>query len=269
MLPYPHIDPVIFGIGPFKVRWYGLMYVLGFIASYFLVQRQIRQFGLKKLEEHFENLNFVLILSLILGGRLGYVLIYNLPYYLRHPAEIIATWQGGMSFHGALIGVIIGGVLFCKKNDLNFWRTADIYVVTVPIGLGLGRLGNFINGELFGRVSTVPWAMVFPGGGPLPRHPSQLYEFFLEGVVLLVILWKLKDRPHPTGSILAFFLIFYGIFRSFVELFRQPDPQVGFLLGSFTMGQILSFMMLVTGAVMLLWCRRHHRKYKQGSGKVP
>ena len=253
MLPYPHIDPVIFGVGPFKVRWYGLMYVLGFTASYFLVQRQIRQFGLKKLGEHFENLNFVLILGLILGGRLGYVLIYNLPYYIQHPAEIMATWQGGMSFHGALIGVIIGGALFCKKNGLNFWQTADIYVVTVPIGLGLGRLGNFINGELFGRVSTVPWAMVFPGGGPLPRHPSQLYEFFLEGIILLAILWKLKDKPHPTGFILAFFLIFYGIFRSFVELFRQPDPQIGFLLGSFTMGQILSFMMLFTGAIILLW----------------
>ena len=256
MLPYPHIDPVIFGIGPFKVRWYGLMYVLGFTASYFLVLHQIRKFGLKKLAAHFENLNFVLILSLVLGGRLGYVLIYNLPYYLRHPAEIMATWQGGMSFHGALLGVIIGGALFCKKKGLNFWQTADIYVVTVPIGLGLGRLGNFINGELFGRVSTVPWAMVFPGGGPLPRHPSQLYEFFLEGIVLFAILWKLKDRPHPAGFILAFFLIFYGIFRSFVELFRQPDPQLGFLLGSFTMGQILSLVMLLTGAVILLWRRR-------------
>ncbi len=257
MLPYPKIDPVIFGVGPLKVRWYGLMYVLGFMASYFLVLRQIRQFNFKKLAAHFEDLNFTLLLSLILGGRLGYVLFYNLPYYLRHPAEILATWRGGMSFHGALLVVIIGGVLFCKKNKLPFWRTADIYVVTVPIGLGLGRLGNFINGELFGRVTTVPWGMIFPAGGPLPRHPSQLYEFFLEGVVLFIVLWKLKDRPHRDGFILACFLILYGIFRSFIELFRQPDPQIGFLFGYFTMGQILSFLMILAGGLIILWRRNH------------
>jgi phosphatidylglycerol:prolipoprotein diacylglycerol transferase len=253
MLPYPNIDPVIFGVGPLKVRWYGLMYVLGFTVSYFLVLRQIKQFDFKKLGEHFENLNFALILSLIIGGRLGYVLIYNLPYYLRHPAEILATWQGGMSFHGAMIAVIIGGVLFCKKNNLPFWRVADIYVVTVPIGLGLGRLGNFINGELYGRVSDVPWAMVFPGGGPLARHPSQLYEFLLEGVALFIILWKLKNRPHRDGIVLAYFLIFYGMFRSFIELYRQPDPQIGFLFGFLTMGQVLSFSMIMAGLIIIFW----------------
>jgi len=255
MLSYPNIDPVIFGIGPLKVRWYGLMYVLGFTASYFLVLHQIKKFNFKDLATHFENLNFVLIVSLILGGRLGYVLIYNLPYYLRHPAEILATWRGGMSFHGALFAVIIGGVMFCKKNKLPFWRTADIYVVTVPIGLGLGRLGNFINAELFGRVTTMPWGMVFPGGGPQPRHPSQLYEFFLEGVVLFVLLWKLKNRPHPDGIVLAYFLIFYGMFRSVIELFRQPDPQIGFLLGSLTMGQLLSFLMILAGVMIIFWRR--------------
>ncbi len=231
------------------------MYVLGFTGSYFLVLRQIKLRDNKKLAVHFENLNFALILSLILGGRLGYVLIYNLPYYLRHPAEILATWQGGMSFHGAMVAVIIGGALFCKKNKLPFLQTADIYVVTVPIGLGLGRLGNFINGELFGRVATVPWAMIFPGGGPLPRHPSQLYEFLLEGVVLFVLLWKLKDRAFPDGFILAFFLLFYGMFRSFIELFRQPDQQIGFLLNSLTMGQVLSFIMILAGVVIML-CQR-------------
>ncbi|NOX26166.1 MAG: prolipoprotein diacylglyceryl transferase [Deltaproteobacteria bacterium] len=255
MLPYPNIDPVIFGIGPLKIRWYGLMYVLGFMASYFLVLRQIKQFNFKKLASHFEDLNFILLLSLILGGRLGYVLFYNLPYYLQHPAEILATWRGGMSFHGALLAVIIGGVLFCKKNKLPFWRTADIYVVTVPIGLGLGRLGNFINGELFGRVTTVPWGMIFPAGGPLPRHPSQLYEFFLEGFILFIVLWKLKDRPHWDGFILACFLILYGIFRSFIEVFRQPDPQIGFLFGYLTMGQILSFLMILAGGLIILWRR--------------
>ncbi len=258
MLSYPNIDPVIFGIGPLKIRWYGLMYVLGFTVSYFLVLRQIKQFKLEKLAEQFENLNFTLILSLIIGGRLGYVLIYNLPYYWRHPAEILATWQGGMSFHGAMFAVIIGGVFFCKKNKLPFWQTADIYVVSVPIGLGFGRLGNFINGELFGRVTNLPWGMVFPGGGPYPRHPSQLYEFFLEGVILFIILWGLKNRPHRDGTILAYFLIFYGIFRSCIELFRQPDPQIGFLLGSLTMGQILSFLMILAGILIIGRGRKLH-----------
>jgi phosphatidylglycerol:prolipoprotein diacylglycerol transferase len=229
------------------------MYVLGFAAAYFLVSRQIKQFKFKKLAAHFEDLNFTLLISLILGGRLGYVLFYNLPYYLRHPAEILATWRGGMSFHGALLAVIIGGALFCKKNKLSLLRTADIYVVTVPIGLGLGRLGNFINGELFGRVTTVPWGMVFPGGGPQPRHPSQIYEFLLEGLILFILLWRLKERPHRDGVILAWFLIFYGVFRSFIELFRQPDPQIGFLFGCLTMGQILSFLMILAGGMIMFW----------------
>jgi len=248
MLQYPNIDPVIFGVGPLKVRWYGLMYILGFAASYFLARAQIRARKLAALNRHFEDLNFTLVLSLILGGRLGYVLIYNLPYYLRHPAEIPATWQGGMSFHGAMIGVILGGAWFCKKNNIDFWQAADIYVVTVPIGLGLGRVGNFINGELFGRVTDVPWAMVFPGGGPLPRHPSQLYEFFLEGVVLFAVLWRLRNRPWPPGSMLACFLVLYGFARTVVELFRQPDAQIGFLFAGMTMGQCLSLLMIAAGA---------------------
>jgi len=171
MLTYPNIDPVILRIGPLQVRWYGLMYVIGFTATYFLVKKQIRETGAKKLEQHFDNLNVALIVSLILGARLGYALFYNPAYYAAHPLEILATWEGGMSFHGALIGLIFGGWLFCRRTGLDFLRTADMYIVTAPIGLGFGRLGNFINGELYGRVTDVPWAMVFPGGGPLPRHP--------------------------------------------------------------------------------------------------
>ncbi|MGW8286906.1 MAG: prolipoprotein diacylglyceryl transferase, partial [Desulfobulbales bacterium] len=250
MLTYPQIDPVIFSVGPLQVRWYGLMYVLGFIASIMLVKHQIKKFGFKELETHFENLNLVLIISLVLGGRLGYVLFYNLPYYLSHPGEIMATWRGGMSFHGALLGLIIGGVVFCRIKKLNFWRTADFYAVTIPIGLGLGRLGNFINGELYGRVTDVPWGMVFPGGGPLPRHPSQLYESFLEGLVLFLILWTLKEKQKPpsswpSGSMIALFLIFYGIFRIMVEFFREPDAQLGFIFLHVTMGQLLSGLMIV------------------------
>jgi len=254
MLPYPQLDPAIVTIGPLQIRWYGMMYVLGFIASYVLVQHQIKKNQDANLANHVENLNFTLMLSLILGGRLGYVLFYNLAYYLEHPLEILATWQGGMSFHGALLGVIIGGVWFCKTRKLDFWRTADIYVVTIPIGLGLGRIGNFINAELYGRESTLPWAMIFPGGGPNPRHPSQLYEFMLEGVLLFLILWKAKDRRHPTGFMLSYFLIGYGIFRSFVELFRQPDVQIGFI-GIFTMGQILSITMMLAG-ITIFFLRR-------------
>ena len=223
------------------------MYVLGFTASYFLVLQQIKKKNDDNLFLHFENLNTILIVSLIVGGRLGYVFFYNFSYYISHPLEILATWQGGMSFHGALIGVIVGGLSYCKIKKLQFWSTADIYVVTVPIGLGLGRIGNFINGELFGRVTDAPWAMVFPGGGPMARHPSQLYEFFLEGVVLFILLWILKNKKWPSGFMVAFFLIFYGIFRFGVEIFREPDAHIGFIAGLATMGQALSFIMILAG----------------------
>jgi len=261
MLTYPHIDPVIFRLGPLQVRWYGMMYVLGFGASLLLVKHQIKKFGFTQLDRHFDNLNLVLIISLILGGRLGYVLFYNLPYYLHHPAEILATWQGGMSFHGGMLGLILGGIIFCRKKRLDFWRVADFYAVTIPIGLGLGRIGNFINGELWGRVTSVSWGMVFPGGGPLPRHPSQLYESFLEGLVLFLILWILKDRQRPLGSwpsgiLLALFLILYGIFRIGLEFFREPDAQLGFLAGGITMGQLLSSLMIVAGIIIMLLRRR-------------
>jgi len=251
MLPYPQLDPALIRLGQLQIRWYGLMYVLGFIALYSLVQRQIRRNQDTLLMTHFENLNFTLMLSLIAGGRLGYVLFYNLPYYLQHPAEIPATWQGGMSFHGALLGVILGGVWYCRSRGLNFWKTADIYVVAVPIGLGLGRIGNFINAELYGRPSDLPWAMIFPGGGPLPRHPSQLYECLLEGVLLFLFLWRAKNFPHPSGFMLSFFLMGYGVLRMVAELFREPDAQIGFI-GLLTMGQILSLAMLAAGALIFL-----------------
>lgn len=260
MLNYPSIDPIIFSVGPLHVRWYGLMYVLGFTACYFLVRLQFRQQGYRQLEEHFENLNLVLILAVVLGGRLGYVLFYNFDYYRQNPLEILATWSGGMSFHGACLAVIGAGWIFCRYHQLDFWRCADIYVATIPIGLGLGRIGNFINGELFGRPTDLPWGMIFPDGGPLARHPSQLYEAFLEGALLFVILWFCRNKPGrglalwPSGSILSLFLICYGAFRMGVELVRQPDPQIGFLLGSATMGQILSCLMILAG--MALWLAR-------------
>ncbi len=260
MLTFPEIDPVLLHLGPLKIRWYGLMYVLGFIASYLLVKKQIRDVKFDRLGAHFENLNIVLILAIVLGGRLGYVIFYNLPYYLENPLEIPATWSGGMSFHGATIGLIVAGFIFCRIKRINFWKTADIYVVTIPVGLGLGRIGNFINGELFGRVSELPWAMVFPGGGPVARHPSQLYEVILEGIILFAILWTNRQKPWqassswPHGSLLALFLIGYGMFRFFVEFFREPDPQIGLIYDLLSMGQLLSFIMI--GGGILLWMLR-------------
>lgn len=265
MLAYPDIDPVLFSIGPLQIRWYGLMYLLGFTASYFLVKRQIAAFSFAQLRDQFENLNVVLILSVIVGGRLGYVLFYNLPYYLEHPLEIPATWSGGMSFHGAAIGLLAGGLLFCRWQRINFLATADLYAATVPIGLGLGRIGNFINGELFGRPTTLPWGVVFPGGGPVARHPSQLYEALLEGVALFVLLWLVRKRPWqnrrwwPHGSILSLFLVGYGLVRFGVEFVRQPDPQVGLVFSVFTMGQILSGVMVAGGLGLWLWAAVRRR----------
>jgi phosphatidylglycerol:prolipoprotein diacylglycerol transferase len=261
------IDPIFIEYGPFRVSWYGLMYVFGFLISYFLVLYQIRRkdYGLSKPE--IESLFFYLIIGLAAGARLGYVVFYNLEMYLREPLEIFAIWHGGMSFHGGLIGVVIVGILFSWKNKKSFWKLADLLTVTAPLGLALGRIGNFINGELYGRVTQVPWGMVFPLGGPLPRHPSQLYESLLEGFVLFTILWRLKGKKIPEGGILPLFLIFYGIFRFFIEFFREPDAQLGFILGPFSMGQVLCFLMIL-GGTALYWILKKRDRNPRG-GKSP
>jgi len=259
-----HLDPILIDLGLIRVSWYGLMYVLGFLFSYLLVRYQLKRkdFGISKAEV--DDLYFYLILGLIVGARLGYVFFYSLKMYLENPLEIPAFWHGGMSFHGGLIGVLTVGILFCWKNKKSFWKIADLIIVTAPIGLGLGRIGNFINGELYGRVTQVPWGMIFPQGGPLPRHPSQLYESALEGGVLFLILWFVKDKKLPGGSLLAFFLFLYGVFRFFVEFVREPDPQLGFILGPFTMGQILSAFMTVGGMVLFF----HFKKSRQEPGSL-
>ena len=263
MIPYPNIDPVIFRLGPLKVRWYGLMYVLGFIGVYALVSRQMKRFSCSWLSPHFENLNTVMIVGMVLGARIGYVLFYNLPYYRENPLEAFALWHGGLSFHGALVGIVLAGFWYCRRHGLGFLRTADLYAVTVPVGLGLGRIGNFINGELFGRVTDVPWAMIFPAGGPVPRHPSQLYESFLEGVVLFTFLWLLKEKHHqkgwPDGAMLAAFLAGYGVIRCFVEFFREPDAQLGLFFGFISMGQILSLLMIAAAAAIFAYGRKKAR----------
>ena len=256
MIPYPQIDPVIFRLGPLAVRWYGLMYLLGFAAGYFIIRHLCRLRNLPLAADRLADLLFYAVLGVILGGRLGYVLFYNLPFYLHHPLQIFAVWEGGMSFHGGLLGVVIAVLLFCLRNHLPILLTGDILVTAATIGLGLGRIGNFINGELYGRVTDVPWAMVFPAGGPLPRHPSQLYEAFLEGPVLFLILWLLHRRRPPAGVVFFTFFLLYGLFRFSVEFFRQPDAQLGFLWGGATMGQILSLPMIILGLGGLAWCRR-------------
>jgi phosphatidylglycerol:prolipoprotein diacylglycerol transferase len=254
-----NIDPILVDLGPIRVSWYGLMYVLGFFASYLLVRYQMKRkdFGVSKSEV--ENLYFYLIIGLMIGARLGYVLFYDLKVYLSDPFEILAIWHGGMSFHGGLIGVLVVGILFAWRNKKSFWKIADLIIVTAPIGLGLGRIGNFINGELYGRVSRVPWSMIFPKGGLLTRHPSQLYESALEGGALFLILWFIKDKKLPTGGLLAIFLSLYGAFRFFVEFFREPDAQVGFILGPFTMGQVLTSFMVIGGIILFFYLRNREK----------
>lgn len=255
MIPYPHIKPYIIKIGPFELRWYGLMYLFGFTASYLLVQYRIKKEKLSVEKRTIEDLYFYLILALIAGARLGYVLFYNLSYYLKNPLEVFAVWHGGMSFHGGLIGTIVVGYWYIKKHNLDFWFYADLIIPTAPIGLFFGRIGNFINGELYGRVTDVPWAMVFPAGGPKPRHPSQLYEAFFEGIVLFIILWFFRTRIKTKGALVSMFLVLYGVFRFFIEFFREPDPQLGFVLGPFTMGQVLCSLMIVSGLAIYLYLK--------------
>ncbi|OPX93563.1 MAG: Prolipoprotein diacylglyceryl transferase [Syntrophorhabdus sp. PtaB.Bin006] len=247
MIQHPNIDPVIFKIGPLAVRWYGLMYVFGFASSYLLALHQLKKKTWKIDRTQLDDLYFYLILGLIIGARLGYILFYNLSFYLANPLEIFVLWHGGMSFHGGLIGAFLAGYIIIRKRGLNFFEVADLIVPTCPPGLMFGRIGNFINGELFGKPSNVPWAMVFPQGGGVARHPSQLYEAGLEGLVLFAILWIYKDRKKKEGDVLALFLILYGAFRIICELFREPDAQLGYFLGVLSMGQILSLLMVGLG----------------------
>jgi len=260
MMTFPQIDPVIFQIGPLAVRWYGLMYLLGFVAAYMLIRHLVRLRNLALDKNAVSDLLFYGVLGVVLGGRLGYVLFYNPLQYLSRPLDIFAIWQGGMSFHGGLLGVVIASLIFCRRRTLPILLTGDILVTSAPIGLGLGRLGNFINGELWGRVTDHPWGMVFPGGGVLPRHPSQLYEAFFEGLVLFVILYLLHRRKVTAGIPFFSFFIGYGLFRFLIEFVRQPDAHLGFLWGGATMGQLLSLPMVVFGLSGCLFiCLRKDR----------
>ncbi len=244
---FPQIDPVIFSIGPLAVRWYGMMYLLGFVGGYFMMCHVARLRNMPIKKEVISDLLFYAVLGVVLGGRLGYTLFYNSSYYLRHPVEIFYVWEGGMSFHGGLLGVLTVLLFFCWRRRLSFLLVADLAVSAVPIGLWFGRIGNFINAELWGRVTDHPWGVVFPGGGSLPRHPSQLYEAGLEGLVLFVLIYLLHRFGVRRGIPAFSFVFFYGIFRFFVEFLRQPDNHLGFLWGGATMGQLLSIPMILLG----------------------
>jgi len=252
MIQYPDISPVIFHAGPFAVRWYGIAYLIGFAAWYLYISQKRRRRRLA-IEGKVDTLVTYAILGVILGGRIGYILIYNLPYYLAHPLNMLAIWQGGMSFHGGATGLIIAGILFCKRYKVDFYSLADETVSIAPVGLFFGRIANFINDELYGRVSNLPWAMVFPKGGPLPRHPSELYEAFLEGIVLLIIM-QLSKRflLDKKGKLLWLFIMLYGVFRFLVEFTREPDPQLGFIVAGLSMGQLLSIPMIIIGGYLLV-----------------
>ncbi|MCY4178134.1 MAG: prolipoprotein diacylglyceryl transferase [Endozoicomonadaceae bacterium] len=255
MLTYPIIDPVLLQIGPLSVHWYGTMYLLGFLLAWVLGRYRCRHSGGQWDEKKMGDMVFYGAIGVIAGGRIGYVLFYNFTYYLHHPEMIFALWDGGMSFHGGFAGVILVLFFYRKKLNKSWLQMTDFSAPLVPLGLAAGRIGNFINGELWGRVTDVPWAMVFPQDPlQLPRHPSQLYEFFFEGIVLFVILWFFSKKTRPTGAVSALFLIGYGTARFVIEFFRQPDEQLSFIaFGWMTRGQELSLPMVILGIGMLLF----------------
>ena len=262
VIPFPQIDPVLVSIGPFAIRWYALAYIVGILGGWFYARAIVRSealWGGKAPLTVTDYDDFILwvTLGIILGGRIGYVLFYNAPYFVEHPVEIVQLWKGGMSFHGGFLGCVAAVLLFAWRRGIPWLSLGDITCAVAPIGLFLGRLANFINAELWGRVTDVPWAIVFPGAGPLPRHPSQLYEAALEGLVLLVVLGLLVragalKRP---GTIIGVFALGYGIARFICEFFRQPDAQLDFYWGWATMGMLLSLPLMLTG-IAFLWAAR-------------
>jgi phosphatidylglycerol:prolipoprotein diacylglycerol transferase len=253
-----NINPTAFSVGFINITWYSLTYMAAFSVAYGLLLWRIKKGEGQYKSEMLFDLTLWSVLSVIIGGRLGYVLFYNLPYYIAHPLEIISPWDStgnfvgiyGMSYHGGLIGIILAGLIFAKKRKINFWQLSDWAIPVIPAGYFFGRLGNFLNGELYGRVTEKPWGMFFEVGDEL-RHPSQLYEAFLEGILLFAILWPLRNRPKLQGIFLSLYFIGYALARIIAEFFREPDEQIGYILGFLTLGQILSFLMLVTALVII------------------
>jgi phosphatidylglycerol---prolipoprotein diacylglyceryl transferase len=255
MLVHPQFDPIAISIGPLAIRWYGLMYLTAFGLFYFLGKYRLKQTQFAKASgldaKALEDLLFWGALGVVLGGRLGYVLFYKPAYYLGNPLEALAIWQGGMSFHGGLIGVSVALLLFCRKYKLNYLRIMDFVSPLIPTGLAAGRMGNFINGELWGRATDLPWAMIFPQAGDMvARHPSQLYQFAGEGLLLFVFLWQYSKKQRPEGHVAGMFLIGYGICRFLAEFAREPDSFLGLLTLGLSMGQLLCIPMIALGAYL-------------------
>ncbi len=271
ILTFPHIDPVLISIGPLAVRWYALAYIVGIIAGWIYARAIIASPKLwggraPLTVEQYDDFIVWITLGIILGGRIGYVLFYNFPHFREHPVEILQLWNGGMSFHGGVLGSALAVVLFALRRGISILSLGDVTLAVAPIGLFLGRLANFINGELWGRPSDMPWAMIFPTGGPVPRHPSQLYEAALEGLLLLAVLGVLVrcgalKRP---GLVSSSFAIGYGVLRIFCEFFREPDAQLGFLWGGLTMGMLLSVPLIAAGVIGLIFALRRSAIAKNG-----
>lgn len=275
-----HFRPYLFEIGSFQLRYYSLMYIVAFLLTYFLVSHRIKTERYPYSMETIQNAFIWIITGLILGARLGYVLFYNFDYYVHHPLEIILPFDfsggfrfvgiSGMSYHGGALGVLLAAVIFCRRYKIDFWNLADLVSPAVPLGYTFGRIGNFINGELYGRATTVPWGMYFPlDPSRQLRHPSQLYEAFFEGLFLFAILWGIRKKSPFDGFLLALYIAGYGFVRLVIEFFREPDAQLGFIFGPLTMGQLLCLLMILGGAAIYL-IRKHAtipRKTKSGSRK--
>lgn len=257
MLVHPQIDPVAISMGPISVHWYGLMYLVAFLAFIVLGKYRIKANPNSSFtQEILDDMLFFGMLGVIVGGRLGHVLFYQPGYYLEHPLSAFAIWEGGMSFHGGLLGVLVAMVFVARKYQLPWLKVTDFIAPLIPPGLGAGRIGNFINAELWGRTTDVSWGMVFPHVDEFPRHPSQLYQFALEGIVLFTVLWIYSAKPRPTGAVSGIFLIGYGTLRSFAEFFREPeDGFMGISTLGITMGQWLSIPMILVGMVLLFWSK--------------
>lgn len=256
-MQYPSIDPVALSIGPLQIHWYGLMYVFAFAAGWLLGRWRASRSWSKWTAAQVDDYVTWVMLGVVLGGRLGYILFYDLSFYLAHPLDIFRLWNGGMSFHGGLIGVVTASWIWGRRHGKNLVEMLDFVAPLVPTGLLFGRLGNFINAELWGKVTDSAIGMVFPGAGPLPRHPSQLYEAGLEGLLTFILLWVYSSRPRPQGAVAGLFAVLYSLSRMFVEFFRVPDAHIGYLFGGwFTMGQLLCLPLLGAGLWLMLRSRR-------------
>lgn len=261
MLQYPNINPVAFHIYTWPVYWYGLMYLVGFLGGWAVLALRVRKSPRGFNQDQLSDIVFYAAIGAIIGGRLGYVVFYDWDKFSVNPMLIIETWKGGMSFHGGLIGVLIGMLMCSYKFDKPFLAITDLISPAVPIGLGAGRIGNFINGELWGKVTDAPWGMIFPNAGDVARHPSQLYEFALEGVILFIVLWWYSRKPRPLGAVSGMFALLYGVFRFGVEFVRVPDPQIGYIaFGWFTQGQMLSVPLILIGELLIVWAYRKQDK---------